>query len=495
LGTAASVGIGVLVGGSAFRHDAFMETIATGPLKRDREKFLTLLSAARDAAREDGCAKLVSVSLSAGAHIDPLAVLESIYEQGERHFYYEHPERDLAIAGAESVMEASFAGTDRFVKAAAFAEEVFANAIAVGEMDLPLAGPKLFAAFAFEDEATPEAPFAPATLFVPRWQVSSFEGAYVATANLLVTPEGDIEAQADRALAAHAKFSGFAYTRTAPEASRREPIPEPAESEGAFYRARVKQALAAIGEAKAEKIVVARRREFETSSPLHPLRTLAALREKFPSCRSFSFGSGSGASFIGATPELLVRVSGESVESEALAGTAPRGEGAAEDAALAATLMSSEKQLREHAAVARAVKAALESCGLDTGPMPRPRIRRLPNAQHILTPFSARRKADTSLFSLAGALHPTPATSGLPCEAARRLLAEIEGAPRGLYAGPIGWCGADGCGELAVALRSGLVEGSRAVLHAGAGIVRGSVPQEEDAETLLKLGALAGCLV
>jgi isochorismate synthase EntC len=64
-----------------------------------------------------------------------------------------------------------------------------------------------------------------------------------------------------------------------------------------------------------------------------------------------------------------------------------------------------------------------------------------------------------------------------------------------LYAGPIGWCGADGCGELAVALRSGLVEGSRAVLHAGAGIVRGSVPQEEDAETLLKLGALAGCLV
>ncbi len=472
-----------------------METIATGPLPRDREKFLALLSAARDAAREDGCAKLVSVSLSAGAHIDPLAVLESIYEPTERHFYYEHPEKDLALAGAESVLEAAFSGPNRFTKAAAFAEGVFANAIAVGEMDLPLAGPKLFATFTFEDEADPDAPFAPATLFVPRWQVSSFEGAYVATANLLVTPEGNIEAQADRALAAHAKFSGFAYSRTLPKDAREKSNPKSPSDDGALYRARVQQALAAIGEVKAEKIVVARRRMFEMSSPLHPLHTLAALREKFPSCRSFSFGNGHNASFIGSTPELLVRVAGDSVESEALAGTAARGTSAAEDAALAAELMSSEKQLREHAAVASAVKTALESCGLAPGPMPRPRIRRLPNAQHILTPFSARRSAETNLFSLAGTLHPTPATSGLPREAARRLLAEIEGTPRGLFAGPIGWCGADGCGELAVALRSGLVEGSRAVLHAGAGIVRGSVPEEEDAETLLKLGALAGCLV
>ena len=84
-----------------------MERIATGPLERDREKFLTLLTAARDAADEDGHWKIVSVSLASKAHIDPLAVLESIYEGEARHFYLEHPERDAALAGAEAVVEGS----------------------------------------------------------------------------------------------------------------------------------------------------------------------------------------------------------------------------------------------------------------------------------------------------------------------------------------------------------------------------------------------------
>lgn len=202
-----------------------MDRIDTGPLERDREKFLALLAAARDAAREDGHWKAVSVSLASKAHIDPLAVLESIHEEGVRHFYYEHPERDTALAGAESALERTFSGPERFAKARDFARELFANAIAVGELDLPLAGPKLFAAFAFEDDSDADAPFAPATLFLPRWQVSSRDGAYVATANLLVEPEGDIEAQADRALAAHEKFSRFSYpraeVRAATEADRK----------------------------------------------------------------------------------------------------------------------------------------------------------------------------------------------------------------------------------------------------------------------------------
>ncbi|HNX04686.1 MAG TPA: isochorismate synthase [Opitutales bacterium] len=467
-----------------------MERIATGPLERDREKFLTLLTAARDAADEDGHWKIVSVSLASKAHIDPLAVLESIYEGEARHFYLEHPERDAALAGAEAVVERSYSGPGRFAQARDFARDLFENTIAVGELELPLAGPKLFAAFSFEDEADADAPFAPATLFLPRWQVTSSSGAYVATANLIVEPGGDIEAQAERALAAHAKFSGFSYEKSFPELPHDagKPLFRPGAGSDA-YRAAVAKALEIIDSGALEKVVVARREAFESPGPIHPLRTLAILRERFPSCRSFSFG-GPDAAFIGATPELLARVCDGLVESEALAGTTARGRSASEDAALASELMASDKEMREHAAVARAVHAALESLGLSPGPMPRPRIHRLPNAQHIRTPFAAKLREGLHLFDIAAALHPTPATCGLPRAAAVRAIADIEGAPRGLFSGLVGWCDdADG-GELAVALRSGLVDGNRAVLYAGAGIVRGSTPGAEDRETLLKLSAL-----
>jgi menaquinone-specific isochorismate synthase len=480
-----------------------MDTIPTGPLARDKEKFLALLAAARDASREDGHWKLVSVSLDARTHIDPLAVLESIYEPTERHCYIEHPERGEALAGAESVVEATFSGPERFIKAREFAREVFDNTIAVGQLDLPLAGPKIFSTFTFEDDAAPDAPFAPATLFVPRWQVSSSEGAYVATANLLVTSDGDIEEQARRALDAHAKFSSFSYERKndgSNDASRADHhaeantaafADEKTSSDG--YRSNVAKALEAIRAGRCVKVVLSRRITYISKEPLQPIATLARLRERFPSCAAFSVANGKNVSFIGASPERLVRMENGCVETEALAGTTPRGATPSEDAALAAALIGSEKQLREHRAVADTIAAQLAALGLDTGPMPRPRILRLPNAQHIKTPFRAPVKNGLHLFDIAAALHPTPATSGLPRANAMQLLRELEAAPRGLYSGIVGWCG-ETDGELTVALRSGEISGASATLYAGAGIVEGSDPEEELQETGVKMNALADSL-
>jgi menaquinone-specific isochorismate synthase len=455
---------------------------------------LKLLAAAQESAREDGHWKLVSVSLDAQTHIDPLAVLESIYEPTERHCYIERPESGEALAGAESILEASFAGPQRFIRARDFAREVFENTIAVGQLDLPLAGPKIFASFTFEDGAAPDAPFAPATLFVPRWQVSAAEGAYVATANLLVTPEGDIEEQATRTLDAHAKFSSFHYVRkvdpaTAPTESPMDDANESAER----YREGVAKALGIIRSGLCTKIVLSCKAEFRSSKPFHPLATLARLRERFPSCTAFSLANGKGLSFIGASPERLVRIKDEFMETEALAGTAPRGATTSEDAALAAALIGSEKQLREHRVVADTIAQSLAQLGLDYGPMTRPRILRLSNAQHIKTPFRARLTGGLHLFEIAAALHPTPATAGLPREAALRSLAQIEGEPRGLYSGLVGWCG-ERDGELSVALRSGSINGHHATLHAGAGIVEGSAAEEELQETRIKMSALANAL-
>jgi menaquinone-specific isochorismate synthase len=310
-----------------------------------------------------------------------------------------------------------------------------------------------------------------------------------------VTPEGDIEKQATRALDAHKKFSSFHYEKSeggdagscAPVAAEN---PEAGENR---YRANVAKALEAIRLGRAVKVVLSRRVEYVSQKSLHPVAALARLRDAFPSCAAFSVANGRGASFIGASPERLVRVENGFVETEALAGTAPRGATTSEDAALAAALMASDKQMREHRAVADAIASQLAALGLETGPMPRPRILRLPNAQHIQTPFRAPLKKCLHLFDIAAALHPTPATAGFPRREAVRLLAELEGAPRGLYSGLVGWCDETG-GELAVALRSGSIEGCRATLFAGAGIVEGSWPDEELDETRVKMSAMAGVL-
>jgi isochorismate synthase len=98
------------------------------------------------------------------------------------------------------------------------------------------------------------------------------------------------------------------------------------------------------------------------------------------------------------------------------------------------------------------------------------------------------------LLDVAAVLHPSPAVAGLPQDAARGLIAQIEDGPRGLYSGLVGWIAPTGGGELAVCLRCGFIEGSRATLHAGAGIVAGSDPASEAAETLTKMRAMLEAL-
>ncbi len=467
-----------------------MERIPTGPLDRDPEAFLKFLEAVQEEAREDGRWKLVSVSLAA-KHIDPLAVLESIYEPGERHAYLEQPQTGEAIAGAEAVIERSFSGPDRFAQAQDFCDEVLENTVAVGQLDLPLSGPKIFATFAFENDLPPDAPFPPAHLFVPRWLVTSAEGAYVATACLLVEPDGDVQAQAQRILAAHEKFSCFDYS----EPEQAEEVASIRETEVADDYARlVETALKEIGAGLYQKVVLARRRRFESSGPLRPLRMLNRLRNRFPSCHAFSFGNGAGQSLIGATPERLVRGRDGILETEAIAGSAPRGLTAAEDALQAAALLESDKDRREHEAVSAFIQDRLLEAGLTVEAPARPRLLKLSNVQHLHSPFSVKLPEVARLLEIAGRLHPTPAVGGLPRDAAIDAIRRIEPGTRGLYAGAAGWIGDNAEGELVVTIRSGLIDGNSATLYAGAGVVEGSVPESEDKETVLKMQAMREAL-
>jgi menaquinone-specific isochorismate synthase len=236
--------------------------------------------------------------------------------------------------------------------------------------------------------------------------------------------------------------------------------------------------------------VLARAKDLSLSHAVHPLRVLNDLRQRFPACYSFSIGDGSGRSFIGASPERLVRVSRGRLETEALAGSARRGASASEDAALAHALQRSEKDLREQRLVLESIARRLAPLGVEVDLNVRPGLRRLANVQHLSTPIEAVLPAGVRLLDALAVLHPTPAVGGSPREAVLDQIRGLEGFPRGLYAGALGWLNARGGGEFFVGIRSALIDGIHARVYAGAGIVAGSTPEQEFAETELKFDAL-----
>jgi menaquinone-specific isochorismate synthase len=451
------------------------------------------LAQCADIARSEGRPQLVSISVAVES-LDPLAVLESIFESDHLHFYAERPTSGFAVAGAEAVLEFTAQGPERFGAAKAFIWETLGNTVAVGPIEENFAGPHFFLSAGFHDTSSPESPFPALRLFVPRWQVSRMGDGSVAVANLLISPELPIDLVTAKVWNAHRKFRSFDYSaaknRDRPSAPRR--IEEMGGAD-AYPRA-VAQALAEIQRGDYRKIVLARAQRLTTGEPFHPLGVLNHLRQRYAGCYSFSSANGRGQSVIGASPERLVRVAGGRMHTEALAGSAPRGKSASEDAALARALLQSDKDLREHRLVLESIERRVGDLGLRLEFSTQPRLLGLANVQHLHTPISATLPAGVHILDLVQRLHPTPAVGGTPRQPAVAAIPRLETFDRGLYAGPLGWVDHRGGGEFFVGLRSALVDGCQATAYAGAGIVAGSDPQKEFAETELKFQALIEAL-
>jgi salicylate biosynthesis isochorismate synthase len=196
-----------------------------------------------------------------------------------------------------------------------------------------------------------------------------------------------------------------------------------------------------------------------------------------------------GASTCG-SPSLLRR-SGATVTCDALAGSIPRrGETEAEIAAL----LTSDKERREHELVVTAIADTLRKLGASVEHAAQPGVRSLRHVHHLATPIVGRCAEPLHVLEVAERLHPTPAVGGTPTATAIEWIRTHEREPRGWYAAPIGWFDRDGDGELAVGIRSGLLEGEHAHLWAGCGIVAASQPARELAETTVKLRALRGAM-
>ncbi|TMA24960.1 MAG: isochorismate synthase [Deltaproteobacteria bacterium] len=249
------------------------------------------------------------------------------------------------------------------------------------------------------------------------------------------------------------------------------------------WTALVDRALQEIRRGALDKVVLARAIEVQAEKEIDCAALLRALEQRYPSCRTFLVRGDDGAVFLGATPELLCRVEGGRVFAEAVAGSSNPGD---------AGLLTSNKDLREHGWVVEHIVRALSGIAEEVRCGPRT-VRELANVAHLYTPIEARLPPGRGIAEVAAALHPTPAVLGSPPAAARRFLDAHEGLDRGLYGGLVGFVSPERS-ELAVALRCALVRGRRARLFVGAGIVEGSSPEEEWAETELKARALLEAL-
>ncbi len=251
------------------------------------------------------------------------------------------------------------------------------------------------------------------------------------------------------------------------------------------WREAVAEAVSAIRAGSIEKAVLARSVSVRTDVPARPFDLVSLLRDGYPD--SFTFGWQEGDSvFVGASPELLVAREGAEITANPLAGSAARGADDHEDIQLGHALRASHKDQREHVYVVEDIRARLEPLTDDLSVPADPVLRKFPTVQHLSTEITGHLAQVRSVVELADVLHPTPAVGGTPRDDSLLYLDKIEEIDRGWYAGGVGWCDTDGDGEIAVALRCGLLRGTTAYLYAGAGIVADSDPDEELFETRLK---------
>ena len=423
---------------------------------------------------------------------DPCAVVFASRLASDRWFCWEQPDREFALAGLGIAHEATSRGSRRF-------EEVADECLRLGDhpvleepRGLPAgAGPVWLGGFAFDPEGGATSTWsslAPASLVLPQISACRRGERTFLTVNAVVKPGERTERLAEELAA---RVAGLRLDAPLPLL---DPHPTAhAEIRSARppreFEAAVEGATSRIAAGEFSKVVLAREVIVSAGAAHDPAAVFGAMREQFPACFCFCCGTPEAA-FIGASPELLVRRAGASVSTVALAGSTRRSSDPAVDDHLGEQLLRSDKNRREQRIVAERIVRALRPHAVWVEAAPEPEIVKVANIQHLATPVIAQLAEPHSAIEMAGLLHPTPAVGGEPWPAAASAIAGLEGMDRGWYAAPVGWMDATEDGEFCVALRSALLRDREAHLFAGVGVVAGSDPEAELAETEVKLGAL-----
>jgi isochorismate synthase len=473
------------------RRDATLRAASRWLEAAQLERLQAKLTAGLRRSHTSGARALVSLTAVCPAAADPVKVGAGSRRRGEQWFCFEQPNRDgYAVAALGSVRELTADGDDRFKAVDRAWRESIAGALADEHAGPPGSGLVAVGGFAFAPDGGDSpawAGFAPASLIVPEVSLARKNETVWLTVNSELAPDDTVEEALARILRrlSELREPPLPLLDPAPAGEYRVSSPMPP----AHYEEAVARAVERITGGELEKVVLAR--EVEVHAPIDhdPAAILGVLREAFPSCYVFAVGRGE-ATFLAASPELLIRREGQRASTVALAGSIRRSADPAVDDHLGEQLLQSSKDREENAIVARRIARALAPLSVWVTAAPEPALVKVANIQHLGVPIRAQLSEPVRAVGLAELLHPTPAVGGEPSDVASRLIPALEGLDRGWYAGPVGWTDAIGDGEFCVALRSALLRGGLARCYAGCGIVRDSDPRSELAETEIKLQAL-----
>jgi menaquinone-specific isochorismate synthase len=316
---------------------------------------------------------------------------------------------------------------------------------------------------------------------LPRFELRAGDGEAALVCNLVLPRD------AERPAEILAQIERLTSSYNASGAVLPEPISRTDGPDERGWRRNIERTLAAFSEGRLGKVVLARRTEFGFEERLDAALLAERLGELTPGCFHFYLEPEKGVAFLGASPERLFRREGRAIESEAVAGTRPRGASEADDAELRDELLSSQKDKAEHDHVRVGIGEALgplcDELEVEMGVSEM----KLASRRHLVSKVRGTLGEGVTDAEVLRALHPTPAVGGYPRTDALDEIRALEPFDRGWYAGPVGWIGAEGA-EFAVGIRSGLVRGNTLALFSGAGIVAGSVPEGEWAEIEQKIG-------
>lgn len=442
-------------------------------------------------ARQSSGGVLVSRSMRIPS-VDPL----SFFACGKQdRFFWMDPEGTSALAGSGVAHRLEAGGEDRFKSIEKQRTEMLENSIIDADRSDPFTGPLFFGGFSFDPLKTKTKlwnGFPDAELVLPSFMLTCTGDETWLTVNVVVDPNDDAKQKArhiliekDRILTDSKLFPG---DLPAKDFEVQEVLPQ-------RFKDSVRDAARSVRDGVMDKVVLSRELRLTSEEPFHPVQVLQSLRENQPNSYLFAIERGE-ACFIGASPECLVKREENRLFSACMAGTIARGETVEQDDKLGEELLNDPKNLEEHKLVVKMIRSAMkEAC--HHVEMPRqPILYKVKNVQHLYTPVVGMATDHSDILTVVEQLHPTPALGGFPQQKALEQIREIEPHNRGWYGAPVGWVDYKGDGEFAVAIRSGLLKGKKAVLYAGMGIVGASEPESEYRETQMKfrpmLSALGG---
>lgn len=379
----------------------------------------------------------------------------------------------LQIGGwsAAATIEVSASGRFRAVKQAS--NRLFSE---IDHQGPAATRPRLIGGFAFQEDTTLTGRWSafPEGYFVlPAWMiVKQDHQTWLVHTTVAEDPDIDAHDQRLQKQAQRLQETGSSAVEELPNIEQTELTPD-----RATWSDVIRSTTAEIADGSLQKVVLATRLTAKLDRPLNTASIITAFERVYPESYRFLIEPHQGQAFFGPSPERLLKVNGKTLTTEALAGSAPRGDDTTTDAQYARRLRESDKIQHEQQLVVDYLLNVLNDIGTATADTQQ--IKRLATIQHLHTPIQAKLAEPDHVLDCLRAVHPTPAVGGLPKDRAISAIQRYEPFDRGWYAGPVGWFDAQGDGEFAVGIRSGLINDDRLTLYAGNGIVADSDPDTE----------------